>query len=104
MWDLWWTKWRWGRFSPNYSVSPANLHSTILAKITITYHLGLVQQASSGRSTKSPTPLIKKIHAEGTGCLVLGFKPLLIRVRDTDLSPTSDIYYETTGSSLVDLM
>jgi hypothetical protein len=27
-WDLWWTKWRWGRFSPSPSVSPANLHST----------------------------------------------------------------------------
>jgi hypothetical protein len=30
MWDLWWTKWRWGRFSPSTSVSPANLHSTNL--------------------------------------------------------------------------
>jgi hypothetical protein len=28
VWDLWWTKWRWGRFSPSTSVSPANLHST----------------------------------------------------------------------------
>jgi hypothetical protein len=27
-WDLWWTKWRWGRFSPSTSVSPANLNST----------------------------------------------------------------------------
>jgi hypothetical protein len=27
MWDLWWTKWRWGRFSPSISVSPANSHS-----------------------------------------------------------------------------
>jgi hypothetical protein len=26
MWDLWWTKWRWGRFSLSTSVSPANLH------------------------------------------------------------------------------
>jgi hypothetical protein len=30
MWDLWWTKWRWGRFSLSTSVSPANLHSTKL--------------------------------------------------------------------------
>jgi hypothetical protein len=22
MWDLWWTKWRWGSFSPSTSVSP----------------------------------------------------------------------------------
>jgi hypothetical protein len=28
MWDLWWTKWCWGRLSPSTSVSPANLHST----------------------------------------------------------------------------
>jgi hypothetical protein len=27
-WDLLWTKWRWGRFSPSTSVTPANLHST----------------------------------------------------------------------------
>jgi hypothetical protein len=51
MWDLWWTKWRWGRFSPSTSVSPANLHSTNFSTITIAHHLGLVQQASSGRST-----------------------------------------------------
>jgi hypothetical protein len=43
MWDLWRTKWRWGRFSPSTSVSPANLHSTNFSTITITYHLGLVQ-------------------------------------------------------------
>jgi hypothetical protein len=42
MWDLWWAKWRWGRFSPNTSVSPANLHSTNFFTVTITYHLGLV--------------------------------------------------------------
>jgi hypothetical protein len=27
MWDLWWTKWHWGRFSASTSVSPANSHS-----------------------------------------------------------------------------
>jgi hypothetical protein len=27
-WDLWCTKWRWGKLSPGTSVSPANLHST----------------------------------------------------------------------------
>jgi hypothetical protein len=43
---LWWTKWRWGRFSPITSASPANLHSTNLSTITITYHPGLVQKAS----------------------------------------------------------
>jgi hypothetical protein len=24
MWDLWWTKWHWGRFSPSTSFSPTN--------------------------------------------------------------------------------
>jgi hypothetical protein len=28
MWDLWWTKWHWCRFSPSASVSPPNSHST----------------------------------------------------------------------------
>jgi hypothetical protein len=63
MWDLWWTKWRWGRFSPNTSVSSANLHSTNFSAVTITYHPGLVQLASSGRSTKRLSltpPRIKK--------------------------------------------
>jgi hypothetical protein len=50
MWDLWWTKWRWGRFSLNTLVSPANLYSTNFSSTT--YHPGLVQYASSGRSTK----------------------------------------------------
>jgi hypothetical protein len=59
MWDLWWKKWRWDRFSPSTSVSPANLHSTNSSTIAITYHPGLVQEASSGRSTQSPTALIK---------------------------------------------
>jgi hypothetical protein len=48
-----------GRFSPSTSVFPANLHSTSFFTITITYHMGLVQQASSGRSTQSPTAQIK---------------------------------------------
>jgi hypothetical protein len=43
MWDLWWTKWRWGRFSPSTSVSSANLHSTNCSTITLIYHLGFVQ-------------------------------------------------------------
>jgi hypothetical protein len=35
-WDLWWTKWRWCRFSPSTSVSPANLYSTKFSIIIIT--------------------------------------------------------------------
>jgi hypothetical protein len=47
-----WKEWRGGRSSPSTSVSPANLHSTDCSIITIIYQLGLVQYASSGRSTK----------------------------------------------------
>jgi hypothetical protein len=43
MWDLWWTKWHWGRFSPSASVSSANLHSTSYSTIILIYHLGFVQ-------------------------------------------------------------
>jgi hypothetical protein len=43
MWDLWWTKWRWGRFSPSTSVSPDSSHSTSCSTITLISHLGLVQ-------------------------------------------------------------
>jgi hypothetical protein len=28
MWDLWWAKWHWGRFSPSTSVFPYQFHST----------------------------------------------------------------------------
>jgi hypothetical protein len=35
MWDLWWTKWHWGRFSQRTSVSPANPHSTDCSIIII---------------------------------------------------------------------
>jgi hypothetical protein len=56
MWDLWRTKWRWGKFSSSTLVSPANLYSTNCSTITLIYHL-------SGRSTKwtCPTTLRKKI-------------------------------------------
>jgi hypothetical protein len=51
-----------GRFSQSTrtSFSPANLHSTNFSTITINYHPGLVQEASSGRFNQSPTPQIKK--------------------------------------------
>jgi hypothetical protein len=42
MWDLCWTKWDWGRFSPSTSVSPATSHFTDYSTLII-YHLGLVQ-------------------------------------------------------------
>jgi hypothetical protein len=46
MWDLWWTKWHWGSFSPSTSVSPANSHSTDCSTFIIIYHPGLAQQAN----------------------------------------------------------
>jgi hypothetical protein len=44
MWDLWWTKQHWGRFSPSISVSPAN-HSCDCSTLFIIHHPGLVQWA-----------------------------------------------------------
>jgi hypothetical protein len=67
MWDLWWTKWHWGRFSPSTSVSPANSHSSDCSTLTIIYHLGLVQQAKlvadvpSGHSLTPPQEIKKKL-------------------------------------------
>jgi hypothetical protein len=43
MWDLWWTKWHWGRFSRSTSISSANSHSTDCSTFIIIYHPGLVQ-------------------------------------------------------------
>jgi hypothetical protein len=43
MWNLWWTKWRCGRFSPSTSDSLTNLHFNNCSTITIIYHMGLVQ-------------------------------------------------------------
>jgi hypothetical protein len=45
MWDLRWTKWHWGKFSPSKSVSPANSlaidYSTFI--IINIYNPGLIQ-------------------------------------------------------------
>jgi hypothetical protein len=47
-WDLWWTKWHWGRFSSSTSVFPAYCDSTNYS--ILIYHSGLV-----GRHTESIT-------------------------------------------------
>jgi hypothetical protein len=49
MWGLWLTKWRWGKFSPSTSVSPAN-HSTNFSIIIITR--GWHNRPISGRSAE----------------------------------------------------
>jgi hypothetical protein len=56
---LWWTKWRWARFSPSTSVSPANLHSTKFSILTITrsrYNRTEVADVPSGPSLDSTVP------------------------------------------------
>jgi hypothetical protein len=37
MWNLWRTKYQWGRFPPGTSVSPANSHSTDYSTLIISY-------------------------------------------------------------------
>jgi hypothetical protein len=61
MWDLWWKKWHWDRFSPSTSVSPGSSHSTDSATFII-YHPGLVQQANYWKTYQvdSLTPHPKK--------------------------------------------
>jgi hypothetical protein len=56
MWDLWWTKWHWGRFSPGTSVSLANLHFTNCSTIR-----SIVAAVPSGLKL---TPLRIKIKKE----------------------------------------
>jgi hypothetical protein len=46
MWDLWWTKRHWGRFSPSTSVFPTNYNSTECSTLIIC-HPGLGSRDSS---------------------------------------------------------
>jgi hypothetical protein len=44
MWDLWWTKWHWDRFCPEYFRFPCQFHSTgasLLGETEKTNHLSL---------------------------------------------------------------
>jgi hypothetical protein len=71
-WDLWWTKWRWGRFSSSTSVSLANLHATKFSILTITrgrYNRPEVGDVPSGPSMDS-TP-----HYGGGGGLCRPVSP-----------------------------
>jgi hypothetical protein len=57
MWDLRWTKWHWGRFSPSTSVSPANCHSTdcstlIICRYPVDRILPRVSMAAVARRTQ----------------------------------------------------
>jgi hypothetical protein len=42
MWDLWWTKWHCGTFSPSILISPAS-HSTDCSTLIIIHHPGLAE-------------------------------------------------------------
>jgi hypothetical protein len=66
MWELWWRKWNWGRFSPSTSVSPAKLHSTNCSTITIIYHQGWYNRpiVAALPSGLSPTPVIEGWHVK----------------------------------------
>jgi hypothetical protein len=67
-WDLWRTKWRWGRFSPSTSVSHANLPSTKFSIIIITgagtlgHSVADVASGPSLDSTPHYANLKKKVH------------------------------------------
>jgi hypothetical protein len=61
MWDLWWTKWHRGTFSPSTSISPANLHSTNCSTITIIWgwcNRPVVAAVPSGVSLTPPRIII----------------------------------------------
>jgi hypothetical protein len=69
MWDLWWTKWYWGRFSPSTKVSPANPHSTNCSILIIDHRGGYnrttVADVPSGLSLTPPRET-KKIKLDGS--------------------------------------
>jgi hypothetical protein len=60
MWDLWWTKWRWGRFSPNTSVPPANLHFTNFSQSPSPIIRGWYNRAIVAAVPKVPPYKLKK--------------------------------------------
>jgi hypothetical protein len=65
MWNLWWTKWCWGRFSPSTSVSPVNFHSTdCFTLIVLSSGAGTIGQSvadlPSGLSLTPPQETKKK--------------------------------------------
>jgi hypothetical protein len=52
MWELWWTKWHWGRFSPSTSVFLPIRIPPIAPQSSISIIWGWYNRANSGRSTK----------------------------------------------------
>jgi hypothetical protein len=62
MWDLWWTKWHWDRFTPSTSVSPAKSHSTDCST------LGWYNRPVSGRRRFSPSTSVSPANLHSTNC------------------------------------
>jgi hypothetical protein len=49
IWDFWWIKWHWGRFSPSTSVSTANSHcANFSIFINILWRVEVTDKAGSG--------------------------------------------------------
>jgi hypothetical protein len=61
MWDLWWTKWRWGRFSPSTSISPAKLHSNIFNDLKFKIPMTSIENFRN-LTSKSSSPEFKIIR------------------------------------------
>jgi hypothetical protein len=79
MWDLWWTKWRWGRFSPSTSVSPAQFSFHKL--LHTHYHLPsgagtksqIVADVSTGLSLTPPQETIPQFLPSPRSCHKIDF-------------------------------
>jgi hypothetical protein len=80
LWDLWWTKWQWGRFSASTSVFPPNSHSTkfsvllssgadTICQLVADVPSGLSQSDSTIRNRKKiPNKLTTQYLDQETGC------------------------------------
>jgi hypothetical protein len=65
MWDLWWTKWHWGRFSPSISVSPANSHSISCSTLIIVRGWYSGPTVCHRVDSVSPRPMTRKTRSSG---------------------------------------
>jgi hypothetical protein len=94
-WDLWWRKWRWGRFSPSNSVSLANLHSSYFCTITIPYHPGLVMwdlwwtKWRWGRFSPSNSVSLANLHSTNFCTITITYHPGLIQYASSGCSTQS---------------
>jgi hypothetical protein len=104
MWDLRWTKRRWGSFSPSTSVSPTNFYSTKFSILTITrgrYSRPEVADVPSGPSMDS-TPryanLKKKLALWSSDSLETLIVVNLPRKLPISWTPKAHFYLQEPGS------